>query len=149
MFVLSEEIKLKLIILLVYPVGIITTRIIQKYFENNPYFYLFLFYISHYLALFILLFYKMKLKFQNKKVKSTKTDDLSKKDELIKTNESFAIMAGQSIDLIVNENKYFVGYKLLVRLLFIGILYFISYGIFYYSSFIIDTAFDGSISIIA
>ena len=149
MFIQFQEIKLKLIILLVYPFGIIPARILQYYFLNNPYFYLFIFFISHYLALFILLFYKIKAR--QKKATRTKSIDIPKKsptNEYLKSDETTRVMSVHDIDLIVNENQNILGKEKVLSILFIGILYFISYVFFYYSSFITKTNFYGNISMI-
>ena len=149
MFIQFQEIKLKLIILLVYPFGILSARILQYYFQNNPYFYLFLFFISHYFALFILFFYKIKMK--PKKATRTKGIEIEKKssaNELLKLNETSRVMTIQDIDLIVNENQNTLGKEKVIRIIFIGFLYFISYVFFYYSSFITKTNFYGNISMI-
>ena len=150
MFIQFQEIKLKLIILLVYPFGIIPARILQYYFQNNPYFYLFLFFISHYLALLIIFFYKIKMR--NKKTKVNKSNEIEKKsptNEFEKSSQSPGTLTVHDIDLIVNENQYNLGKEKVKKILFIGILYFISYVFFYYSSFITRTNFYGDISMIS
>ena len=62
MFIELGEMKINLLILLIYPVGIISARVSANYYSNNPYFYLFLFFLSHYLALLLKLIYMIKEK---------------------------------------------------------------------------------------
>ena len=59
MFIELGEFHHQLLILLIYPIGIILARILYRTY-NNPYFSLFCFFISHYLVLIIKLIYIIK-----------------------------------------------------------------------------------------
>lgn len=147
MFMELGEIKINLLILLIYPVGIIPARISTNYYSNNPYFYLFLFFLSHYLALIIKLIYKIKEKIL------TKDNDI--KEDLLEEDKSTEELKRQRLIEINNElNKLkleidkHAKINKIIRIIFIGILYFISYVFFYYYNFIVDTKFYGNISMI-
>ena len=45
------EIKSQLLLIIIYPVGIIFSRLTDIYYKNNPYFYLFVFFFSHLLSI--------------------------------------------------------------------------------------------------
>ena len=141
------EIKINLLILLIYPVGIIPARISTNYYSNNPYFYLFLFFLSHYLALIIKLIYKIKERILTK--------DNAIKEDLFEEDKSTEELKRQRLIEINNElNKLklekdkHAKINKIIRIIFIGILYFISYVFFYYYNFIVDTKFYGNISMI-
>ena len=68
MWVEFGEIKKHLLILLIYPIGIISVRISIYYNNNNPYFFLFIFFISHLLALIPLFIQKKLEKVQIRKI---------------------------------------------------------------------------------
>ena len=144
MFIQLGDINIRLLILLIYPAGIIPARITSYYFQSNPYFYLFLFFISHFLIVFFKLFYIIKDKC-NSKIRSDIIEDKSKQqlDNLsrIKTGDT-------NIELIVQEEKINYRKEKILSILFIGILYFISYVFFYYSNYITTTNFYGNISMI-
>ena len=140
MFIKSGDISFSLIILLIYPAGIIPARITSYYYNSNPYFYLFMFFISHFLLLFVKLFYKLRDCCGKKKSNSIELRTKSQSTIL----ENYSTIA---IDLIVSEQVDYTKQKLL-SILFIGILYFISYTFFYYSNFITTTNFYGNISMI-
>ena len=144
MFIQLGDINIRLLILLIYPAGIIPARITSNYFHSNPYFYLFLFFISHFLIVFFKLFYIIKDKC-NSKIRSDIIEDKSKQqlDNItkIKTGDS-------NLELIVQEEKINYRKEKILSILFIGILYFISYVFFYYSNYITTTNFYGNISMI-
>ena len=144
MFIQLGDINFRLLILLIYPAGIIPARITSYYFKSNPYFYLFIFFISHFLIVFFKLFYIIKDKC-NSKIRSDIIEDKSKQqlDNItkIKTGDS-------NLELIVQEEKINYRKEKILSILFIGILYFISYVFFYYSNYITTTNFYGNISMI-
>ena len=76
MFIELGQINFRLLILLLYPIGILPPRIITNYYPSNPYFYLFIFFISHYMVLLIKLIYRIKEKLSKmkyeEKIKITK-----------------------------------------------------------------------------
>ena len=146
MFIELGEIKINLLILLIYPVGIISARVCANYYSNNPYFYLFLFFLSHYLALILKLIYKIKDKiFRKDHTESEELLEKMKKEETIKQKK---LSQTNNISfLFFDLGKRFKKQKI-IRIIFIGILYFISYVFFYYYNFIVDTKFYGNISMI-
>ena len=76
------QVKPQLLMLLIYPVGIILARLITMYYIANPLFYLFLFFISHFLALIPLMIYKIREKFsknRKKKLEALDNNDNSTK----------------------------------------------------------------------
>ena len=141
------EIKGQLIFLLLYPIGIMLARFINLLYQNNPFFYLFLFYISHFLVFIPLFFFKLFGKIYNKEKKNNKNKiNIEKEKELkiISEDSSFRNELRQlsiEIETIKNRKKYF-------SLSLIGILYFLTYAFFYYINFITDTKFYGNISMV-
>jgi len=143
MFIELGEIKINLLILLIYPIGIISARVSANYYSNNPYFYLFLFFLSHYLALLLKLIYMIKEKIFRKD--DTKVLLEKKiKEETIKQKK----YAQTNNSLLYFEFGKRIKKKKVIRILFIGILYFITYVFFYYFNFIASTNFYGNISMI-
>ena len=142
MFIEVGELNIKLLILLVYPIGIIISRLRNYYFTNNPYFFLFIFFLSHYLILLIKFFYIAKD--HCSKIKDNKDKMLTKR-QYLNTSSLFTNKIN-GIYLIPKGKKSKKG--ITMRLIFIGILYFISYVFFYYSNFINTTTFYGNISMI-
>ena len=143
MFIELGEIKINLLILLIYPVGIISARVSANYYSNNPYFYLFLFFLSHYLALLLKLIYMIKEKIFRKDdtkvlLEKKKKEETIKQKKYSQTNNS----------LLYFEFGKRIKRKKIMRILFIGILYFITYVFFYYFNFIASTNFYGNISMI-
>ena len=128
------EANLQLLILLIYPVGIIAGRIISYHYPKNPYYYLFMFFISHYLVFFIKLIYTIK-----EKLSGNKYGEIKEEDEAHTNSELFEFQIEK--DKIDRKQK-------IIRIIFIGILYFISYCFFYYFNFIATTSFYGNISMI-
>ena len=126
MFIEFGEIKIQLLILLIYPIGIISSRIGTYYYSNNPYFYLFLFYLSHYLILIIKLFYKIKELFsKNKKSEIENKLDIDESTHQIVVNNVENEIVSLKSRLEKGKNK-----EKILRIIFIGILYFITYFFF-------------------
>ena len=148
MFIELGEIKINLLILLIYPVGIISARISANYYSNNPYFYLFLFFLSHYFALIIKLIYIIKERFSTK-------DSVAKEDLFEEENSSEELKRKRLLEINneLNKIKWEIDKRAkinkIIRIIFIGILYFITYVFFYYYNFIVDTKFYGNISMIS
>ena len=150
MFIELGELKIQLLILLVYPAGIISARLNNYYFTSNPYFFLFIFFISHYLVLFIKLFYIIKdhcTKIKNGINKNQTKDDLMYPRES-DVGQFFVGNKKSCIDLIKLQNEKKIRREKIISMIFVGILYFISYVFFYYSNFITTTTFYGNISMI-
>ena len=82
------QLKIHLLILLIYPVGIIAIRINILYFNNNNNYILFLFFLSHYLVFFIKLFYIIKSYFTDTKKDINNNLDLND-NNLLKNCPSF------------------------------------------------------------
>ena len=156
MLIKFDGIKIQLLILLIYPAGIISAKIMNCHFSSNPYFFLFLFFISHYLILFIILFYKLKESCSKKDNDKTEENIKNKNDEI--DSEKFQELSEINDDLNLTETirkidvTHFVEInnkkEKILRILFIGILYFIVYVFFYYSNYINTTGFYGNISMI-
>jgi hypothetical protein len=148
MWIEFGEIKEQLMILLIYPIGIIFARYNNVFYQNNPYFYLFLFSISHFLALIPLFVYKLIEKIINKnnnkgddKINCEKDNKHKKlvQQNLILKNEINELST--EIDSTKKREKY-------LKLSFISILYFSTYVFFYYTNYITTTSFYGNISMI-
>ena len=87
------EVNPKLLILLIYPFGIIIARLIGIHNQCNPYFYLFLFFISHFFSLIPLAIYKTrKYILKNQKIENEKNSDID--SDIIKTRESINDYSG-------------------------------------------------------
>ena len=146
MFIQLGEIKTQLLILLIYPIGIIAARITTYTYNSNPYYYLFIFFISHYLVFFIKLIYSIKEKiFQSK---NAAFEELfgHKNSKTIDTSSDFD--SALELESTSNRIKKVAKKEKIVRIILIGILYFISYIFFYYANFITSTNFYGNISMI-
>ena len=134
------EVNSHLFLLLIYPIGIISARLIIIHYQSNPYYYLFLFYISHFLVLIPLLIYKAK----GKKPKNKKEELLSNSTLIpndIEIENEINILKAE-----LNRNKTI---EKISKILIIGIFYFLTYTFFYFSNFIKRTNFYGNISIIS
>ena len=66
------EIKSQLLLILIYPVGIIFSRLTGIYYQNNPYFYLFVFFFSHIQAIIPLIIINCRKKDENETKKKKK-----------------------------------------------------------------------------
>ena len=81
------QVKPQLLILLIYPIGIFFAKYIGIYFIINPYYYLFIFFISHFLALIPLIYLKIrKIISQNKKKKQQNFNNLNDSNNSYKPN---------------------------------------------------------------
>lgn len=139
------EIKYRLFILLIYPIGILFSRLIGIYFINTPFYYLFIFFISHFFALIPLLIIKKKSKpmyiEKNKEQKQSLTDNNDSDNERL----SNVFLEIKEKENQINKIRTITKIKICS---FIGILYFCSYFFFYYSYLVMNTNFYGSISIV-
>lgn len=138
------EIKIQLFILLIYPVGIFCSRLIGIYFINTPFYYLFIFFISHFFALIPLLIIKMKNKaiYKGNNEEQKKCLNNNKDSGNARTSNAFVEIEEKEKQM----NGIHVSTKIKICLL-IGILYFCSYFFFYYSYLIMNTNFYGNVSI--
>ena len=140
------EIKHQLLILLIYPIGILGSRIIVLYFEKTPFFYLFIFFISHFFALIPLIIIKMKnrhtYKEKNEEQKQSLNENISGNEKAINIFSEI-----KEKEKHINKIKTHFRFSILRKCSFIGILYFYSYFFFYYSYLIMNTSFYGNISI--
>ena len=143
------EIKPQLLILLIYPIGIIFARILGIQHPSNPSYYLFLFFVSHFLALIPLSIYKFKKyilsheKKKNEEANEFQNKTLSLSSINIETENiqnQLEVLRGK----IKKEKKRD---KILIFLL-IAFLYFSSYVFFYYFNYITTTNFYGNISMV-
>ena len=148
MWIKFGEIKGQLMILLIYPIGIICARYSNLYYQNNPYFYLFIFFISHFLVLIPLNFYKLIQKIldlcHNKKDIMKVVEEDHKNKKIIPKNVFFKNEINElstEIDSTKKREKF-------LKLSFISILYFSTYTFFYYTNFITTTNFYGNISMV-
>ncbi len=146
------KVKPQLLILLIYPVGILFARIITIYFESNPLYYLFLFFISHFIALIPLAYYKVrKIIYQNERKRTQAL--INKENEKLEKNNATKIgEETQDITNPINELKGKIEknkkkHKILLFLL-VGFLYFFTYLFFYYFNYITNTKFYGNISMV-
>ena len=141
------QVKSQLLILLIYPVGIISARIIGIQHPSNPLYYLFLFFVSHFLSLIPLSIYKIKKHIS--KLKKKKKEQLS----LLKNNSLSTIISeedkpeNQLVLLKQKLKKEKKRYKILIFFL-IAFLYFFTYTFFYYINYITKTQFYGNISMV-
>ena len=136
-----------LLILLIYPIGIILARLITIYYQSNPLYYLFLFFISHFLALIPLLIYKIRKNISKNRKKI--------QEELSNMDNSNNNIERKSSEEIVNQlqelkQKIESGKKRDKILLYflIAFLYFSTYIFFYYFNYITTTNFYGNISMV-
>ena len=139
------EIKHQLLILLIYPIGILGSRLIVIYFSNTPFLYLFIFFISHFFALIPLIIIKIKNKHIFKKNDEQKQSLNNNALDNEKATNIFLEIKEKEKQ--INPKKTFFRFTIIKKCLFIGILYFYSYFFFYYSYLIMNTSFYGNISI--
>ena len=135
------ELKFHFVILLISPIGYILARIIYQNYLINPYYYLFIFFLYHFLSLIPLLIYKKNEKEQNKKDKENK--DINRKiipEDLQVKNE---------IDILKEKLEELKKIQKIKNIAIFGILYFISFVLFYFSNYISNTTFYGNISMIS
>lgn len=144
------EVNPKLLVLLIYPVGIILARLIGIHNECNPYFYLFLFFISHFFSLIPLAIYKTrKYIYKNRKMEQENKSDLdSDSKNRSSINDDSETMQNQLHVLKAKIEKDKKKNKILIFLL-IGVQYFFTYCFFYYFNYITPTTeFYGNISMV-
>ena len=86
------QVKPQLLMLLIYPVGIILARLITMYYIANPLFYLFLFFISHFLALIPLMIIKIRENVHKNRIKKQqKLDNNNNSNQKLPKNNSLEI----------------------------------------------------------
>ena len=123
------EIRPQLLILLIYPIGILGSRIIVLYFEKTPFFYLFIFFVSHFFALIPLIINKIKNKHiykgKNKEQKQSINKNASDNEKV--TNIFLEIKEKEKQ---ANKIKKHFRFSIIKKCSFIGILYFYSYFFF-------------------
>ena len=144
------QVKPQLLILLIYPIGILFARIITVFFIANPLYYLFLFFMSHFLALIPLVYYKI-ITFihDNKRKKTTELINKEKSDEsFIADTVEESKDKNNPIQLLKGKmEKTKIKNKVLLILL-VGFFYFLTYFFFYYFNYITKTDFYGNISMV-
>ena len=142
------EIKGQLMILLIYPIGIILARYTNLFYQNNPYFYLFLFYISHFLVLIPLFVYKIIDKIINKDNNNNNDNAINFDEDKHKKIFPKHFKIKNEIKDLATEINTIKSKKKYLGLSLIAILYFLTYAFFYYSNFITTTSFYGNISMV-
>ena len=143
------EVKINLLILLIYPVGIIIARAITNHFVANPQYYLFLFFLSHFLALIPLLIYKVRKNIsKNRKIEQEKLDNLDSKSRELSFNQTNPQDMKNQIEVLKEKIKRDKKRDKILLFFLIGILYFLTYGFFYYFNYITPTNFYGNISMV-
>ena len=119
------KVKPQLLILLIYPVGILFARIITIYFESNPLYYLFLFFISHFIALIPLLI----IKIRNKKESVNNVEIQTSLNDTPNEQKNSINIFNEIKEKEENENKIRNKQKI-IKSLIIGIFYFSTYVFF-------------------
>ena len=141
------QVKPQLLMLLIYPIGIILARLITMYYTSNPLFYLFLFFISHFLALIPLMIYKIRKNIHKNRKK--KQEELNNKDN---SNKKMPKKSSREIinQLVKLKQKIQSEIKRdkIINFLLIGILYFSTYTFFFYFNYIVQSGFYGNISMV-
>ena len=139
------ELKPQLLILLIYPVGIFCARLITQYFISNPLFYLFLFFISHFLSLIPLLIYKINKSIakKQKNLQENFNNNTERNDTLNDSGE----MKNQ-LEILKEKIKKEKKRNSILIFFLISFLYFSTYVFFYYFNYIVITNYYGNISII-
>lgn len=142
------EVKMNLFILLIYPVGIIIARSITNHFIANPQYYLFLFFISHFLTLIPLIIYKTrKIIYKNKKIIQKKLDNIDNNSRELSIDPVPKDMKNQ-IEVLKEKIKKDKKRDKILLFFLIAILYFLTYVFFYYFNYITPTNFYGNVSMI-
>ena len=139
------ELKPQLLILLIYPVGIFCARLITQYFISNPLFYLFLFFISHFLSLIPLLIYKIN-KSIAKKQKNLQENFNNNKERNDTLNDSGEMK--NQLEILKEKIKKEKKRNSILIFFLISFLYFSTYVFFYYFNYIVITNYYGNISIV-
>ena len=143
------QVKLRLLILLIYPIGIFFARYITNYFISNPLYYLFLFFISHFLALIPIAIYKIKKKLSNTKKRREDLDDheISEYEIKVRLKSTDPNLKNQ-IEILKDQIEHNKNRDKILLFLLIGLLYFLSYLFFYYFNYLTNTNFYGNISMV-
>ena len=141
------QVKPQLLILLIYPVGIILARLITMYYIANPLFYLFLFFISHFLALIPLMIYKIrKIIHKNRKKKQEELDNNDNSNKNLPKKSARDII--NQIVKLKEKIQSKVKRDKILNFLLIGILYFSTFAFFLYFNYIVKSGFYGNISMV-
>lgn len=141
------QVKIQLLILLIYPIGIIFARVITNHFISNPSFYLFIFFFSHFLALIPLLYYKIRKREAEKEMKIQ--ENFEKENETENPNSSNSEDIKNQLELLKEKIKKDKKKNKIKIFFIVGILYFSAYAFFYYFNYITSTKFYGNISMIS
>lgn len=148
------EIKSQLLLILIYPVGIIFSRLTDIYYKNNPYFYLFVFFFSHMQAIIPLIIINCRKKDENATKKKEKNDLSSKNNTNDNSiNENTKVVPYKSfIELEIDEMTMTIEKekkrKKITKCILISLIYFLCYVYVYYNNLVTDSTFYGNISII-
>lgn len=143
------QVKLRLLILLIYPIGIFFARYLTIDFISNPLYYLFLFFISHFLALTPIVIYKIKNALSKTEKKSEDVDDQeTSKYELKSSLKSDDPDLKNQIEILKGQIEHNKRKDKILLFLLIALLYFLSYLFFYYFNYITNTKFYGNISMV-
>lgn len=149
------EIKSQLLLILIYPVGIIFSRLTGIYYQNNPYFYLFVFFFSHIQAIIPLIIINCRKKDENETKKKEK-NDLNSKNNINDNNninenakvgprKSFIELEIDEMTMTIEKEKK---RKKITKCILISLIYFLCYVYVYYNNLVTDSTFYGNISII-
>ena len=152
------EIKSQLLLILIYPVGIIFSRLTDIYYKNNPYFYLFVFFFSHLLSIIPLFIINLR-KRDEYPTKRKEKNDLNSKNNINDNidgnniNGSIKVLPRNSfIELEIDELTMTLEKtkkrKKIINCILISLLYFLCYAYVYYNNLVNDSVFYGNISII-
>lgn len=142
------QVKLQLLILLIYPIGILIAKKIAIDFIANPIYYLFLFFLSHFLALIPLIYIKIRKRCSKKKKKLQEDFNISS-NKNGSTYIDKADKEGMQNQLEILKGKMDGDRKRNKILIFflIGFLYFSTYYFFYVINYIETADFYGNVSI--
>ena len=147
MFIELGQFHYQLLILLIYPIGIILARILYRTY-NNPYFSLFCFFISHYLVLIIKLIYIIKNCFlpkENEEIISIIKETPTTRIEKLRNRSTEETAELETLESEKEENSK---KNKILGIIFISVLYFLCYTFFYYANLIIASNFYGNVSMI-
>ncbi len=143
------QVKVQLLILLIYPLGILFARAITFYLVANPFYYLFLFFISHFLTLIPLLYINIRKSISKKRRMRQEefsfSPDPSVTNTYITNTETEDL--GNQIKILKGRIKDNRKRNKILLFLLIGFLYYATYLFFYFISYIEITDFYGNMSI--
>ena len=143
------QVKVQLLILLIYPLGILFARAITFYLVANPFYYLFLFFISHFLTLIPLLYITIRKSISKKRRMRQEefsfSPDPSVTNTYITNTETEDL--GNQIKILKGRIKDNRKRNKILLFLLIGFLYYATYLFFYFISYIEITDFYGNMSI--